>query len=83
MYKLRPVLTSYFDVSKLQKQFRIIIQIHLDQSANFCSLPLNVCVTVSHNVAFNCINRKKRHEMQQIETNALMKHRNKLLPTIL
>ena len=59
LYKERPVLTSRFDVSKQQKQLRSVIQIHLDQYANFGLLPLNACVTVSHNVAFNRINRKK------------------------
>ena len=54
MHSLQPVLTSYFDVGKLQKQFRSKIQIHLDQSANFGPLPSNV---VNHNVAFNRINR--------------------------
>ena len=39
-------LTSQFDVSQLQKQLRGVIQIHLDQCANFGLLPLNVCVTV-------------------------------------
>ena len=52
----RPVPTSQFHVSKLQKQLQSVIQIRLDQSANFGPLPLNVCVTVSHNVVFNiCI----------------------------
>ena len=57
LHKERPVLTSQFQVSKLQKQLPTVIQIHLDQCANFGPLPLNVCVTVSHNVAFNTINR--------------------------
>ena len=57
LQKERPVLTSQFDRSKLQKQLQSVIQIHLDQTANFDSLPLNVCVTVSHNVAFNNISR--------------------------
>ena len=57
LHKERPVLTSQFQVSKLQKQLPTVIQIHLDQCANFGPLPLNVCVTVSHNVAFNIINR--------------------------
>ena len=57
LYKDRPVLTSQFDVRKLQKQLRSVIEIHLDQSVNFGLLPLNVCVTWSHNVAFNSINR--------------------------
>ena len=57
LYKERPALTSQFDVSKVQKQPSSVIQVHLDQSANFGPLPLNVCVTVSHNVAFNTINR--------------------------
>ena len=45
------------------------MQIHLVQVANFGSLPLNACETVSHNVVFNIINRLKFHAMQQIETN--------------
>ena len=57
LFRERPVLTCQFDVSKLQKQLRDVIQIHLDQCANFGPLPLNVCVTVNHNVAFNDINR--------------------------
>ena len=57
LHKERPVLTSQFQVSKLQKQLPTVIQIHLDQCANFGPLPLNVWVTVSHNVAFNTINR--------------------------
>ena len=55
----RPALTSQFDVSKPQKQIQSVIQTHLDQFANFCSLILTVCVTVSHNVAFNSINHLK------------------------
>ena len=39
------------------------------QSANFGSLRLNACVTVSHNIPFNSINREKWHELQQIDTN--------------
>ena len=57
MYQERRVLTSEFDVSNLQKQLRGVIQIHLDQCANFGPLPLNLCVTVNHYVAFNNINR--------------------------
>ena len=53
----RPALTSQFDVNKLQKQFQSVTQIDLDHFANFGLLFLNVCVTVSHNVAFNDINR--------------------------
>ena len=64
LHKKRPVLTSQFQVSKLQKQLPTVIQIHLDQCANFRLLPLNVCVTVSHNVAFNTINRWKWQKMQ-------------------
>ena len=52
LYKERPELTSQFDVSKLQKQPSSVIQVHLDQSANFGSLNLNVCVTVSSSI--NC-----------------------------
>ena len=55
----RPALTSQFDVSKLQKQLQSVIQTHLDQYANFCSLMLTVCVTVGHNTAFNNINHLK------------------------
>ena len=68
MYKERPALTSQFDVNKLQKQLRYAIQIHLGSSANFGTIFIIVCVTVSHNVAFNSINREKWHKMQQIET---------------
>ena len=50
LFRERPVLTSQFDVSKLKKQLSSVMQIHLDQSANFGSLCLNACVTVSHNV---------------------------------
>ena len=39
LYIKQPVLTFHFDVSKLQKQLRSVIQIHLDQSANFGLLP--------------------------------------------
>ena len=59
LFKERPVLTSQFDVSKLKKQLGSVMQIHLDQSANFGSLRLNACVRVSHNVPFNSINREK------------------------
>ena len=59
LFRERPVLTSQFDVSKLKKQLSSVMQIHLDQSANFGSLRLNACVTVSHNVPFNSINREK------------------------
>ena len=56
LFKERPVLTSRFDVSKLQKQLPSVIQIHLDQCANFGPLPLNVCVTISHKIAINSKN---------------------------
>ena len=55
MYKERAVLTSQFAVSKLHKQLRIVMRIHLDQSASFGPLPLNVYVTASQNVSFNSI----------------------------
>ena len=42
LYNLRPVLTSLFDVSKLQKQFPNVMQTHLDQSANFGPLIWNL-----------------------------------------
>ena len=54
----RPGLTSQFHVSKLQKQPQGVIQNHLDQSAIVGPLPLNVCVTLSHHVAFNSKNRE-------------------------
>ena len=44
--KKRPALTSQFDVSKLQKQLRSVMQIHLDQCANFGPLSINACVRV-------------------------------------
>ena len=43
LYKKRPVLTPQFDVNKLQKQLRSVIQTHLDQSANFGPLSTNAC----------------------------------------
>ena len=46
-HRERPVLTSQFDASKLQKQPSSVIQVHLDQSANFGPLSLIVCVTVT------------------------------------
>ena len=49
-YRKRPVLTSQFDVSKIQKQLRSVIQTHSDQSANFGPIPINVCMTVSHSI---------------------------------
>ena len=57
LFRDRSALTFQFDNSKLQKQFRGVIQIHLDQSADFGPLPINVCVNVNYNVAFNNINR--------------------------
>ena len=56
MYKERAVLTSKFAVRDLQKELRSVMQVHLDQSASFGSLPLNVYVTASRNVLFNSIN---------------------------
>ena len=82
LHKERPVLTSQFQVSKLQKQLPTVIQIHLDQCANFGPLPLNVCVTVSHNVVF------KHHKPLKVTQNAINrdKHINEafkqFLPTI-
>ena len=57
LFRERHVLTAQFDVSKLQKQLRSVIPTHLDQSANFDPLPVNECVTLSYNIAFNSINR--------------------------
>ena len=48
MYTKQPELTSQFDVSQLQKQLRNEMQIHLDQSAIFGLLPLNVCVKTGY-----------------------------------
>ena len=50
LYGERPILTSQFDVSKLQKQPSSVIQTDLDQSHSFGFLSLNVCVTVSHSI---------------------------------
>ena len=50
LYSKRPVLTSHFDVSKLQKQPSSVIQVHLDQSVNFGPLSLKVCLTVSSSI---------------------------------
>ena len=47
LFNKRPVLTTKFDISKLQKQIQSVTPIHLDQSANFGPLQLNVCVTVN------------------------------------
>ena len=43
LYRKRPVLTSQFDVSKLEKQLRSVIQIHLELSSSFGPLSLIVC----------------------------------------
>ena len=50
LFRERPVLTSQIDVSKLPKQPSSVMQIHLNQSANFGSLPLNACVTVTSSI---------------------------------
>ena len=50
LYKERPGLTSQFDISQVQKQPSSVIQVHLDQCANFGPLNLNVCVTVSSSI---------------------------------
>ena len=57
LFSEQPLLTSQFDVSKLQKQVRSVIRNHLDQCVNFGPLHMNVCVTVNHNVLFYSINR--------------------------
>ena len=59
LFSEQPLLTSQFDMSNIQKQVRSVIRNHLDQCANFGSLPLNVRVTASHKAAFNSINRQK------------------------
>ena len=56
LHRKRSVLTSQFDVSKVPKQIRSVMQIRLYQSAKFGPFPINVCVTVCHNVVFNSIN---------------------------
>ena len=56
LFEERPILTSQFDVSKLQKQLRSVIQTHFDQTANFGPLPSNVCVTISHKIVINSKN---------------------------
>ena len=50
LFKQRPALTSQFDVSKLQKQLWSVIRNHLDQSAIFAPLTINVCITVSRSI---------------------------------
>ena len=50
LYGERPILTSQFDVSKLQKQPSSVIQVHLDQFPNFGPLSLNVGVTVTSSI---------------------------------
>ena len=52
LFSEQPLLTSQFDMSNIQKQPSSVIQVHLDQSANFGPLNLNVCVTVSSSI--NC-----------------------------
>ena len=66
LYKKRPVLTPQFDVSKLQKQLRSVIQTHLDQSANFGPLSTNACDSKpqhkSLKVTRNATNWKQLHK---------------------
>ena len=50
LYGKRPVITSQFDVSKLQKQPTSVIQVHLDQFPSFGPLNLNVCVTLTSSI---------------------------------
>ena len=50
LFKERPVLIFQFDVSKLQKQLWSVIRNHLDQSAIFAPLTINVCNTVSRSI---------------------------------
>ena len=82
LWNKQPLLTFHFHVSKLQKQLRSVTPIHLDQSANFGSLPRNASVTVSHNVAFNNIYHWKWPKIQQIQTSTISKDRNKPSATI-
>ena len=66
LYKKRPVLTPQFDVNKLQKQLRSVIQTHLDQSANFGPLSTNACDSKpqhkSLKVTRNATNWKQLHK---------------------
>ena len=50
LYGERPILTSQFDVSKLEKQPSSVVQTHLDQFPSFGLLSLNVCVTVTSSI---------------------------------
>ena len=50
LYGERPILTSQFDVSKLQIQPSSVIQVHLDQFPNFGPLSLNVGMTVTSSI---------------------------------
>ena len=66
LYKKRPVLTPQFDVNKLQKQLRSVLQTHLDQSANFGPLSTNACDSKpqhkSLKVTRNATNWKQLHK---------------------
>ena len=57
LFREQPLLTSQFDVSNIQKQIRSVIRNYLNQCANFGPLPMNVYVTVNHNVLFYSIYR--------------------------
>ena len=66
LFSEQPLLTSQFDMSNIQKQVRSVIRNHLDQCANFGPLPMNVCVTVNHNVF---VLQHKSLKVTQIATN--------------
>ena len=63
VYRKRPVLTSQFDVSKLQKQLRSIIQTHFDQCANFGPLSTNAC------------DSKPQHKLLRVTRRATNRHK--------
>ena len=64
LYKKRLVLTSQFDVSKLQKQLRSVIQIHFDQSSNFGPLSTNAC------------DSKQGHNLLKVTRRATNRHKH-------
>ena len=61
----RPVLTSQFDVSKLQKQLRSVIEILLNQYANLG--PLSISVRDSKPQP--CVQKRKSLKVTRIATN--------------
>ena len=64
LFRERPLLISKFDISKLQKQLRSVIQIHLEQSATFGPLSLNVR------------DNKPQHKWLKVNRNATNRHKH-------